>query len=262
MNWTAVLLAGSRASGDPVAEHCRVPVKALAEVGGEVMLRRVVKALSGAPRIDRLVVVGERGLLTKSLEDLESACKLTWCPPESSPAKSLSRAFACIPQSSPVLVTTCDHALLRTEWVGRFLQDSETSGADLCIALTSAKGVQEALPESRRTVLRFSDVAVCSCNLFAFCSQSARTVSDAWQATESERKRPWKMLARLGLINGILYRMGRLRLEDASARLSRRFGIHLRPLLLPFPLLAVDVDTPEDLSLCNRLLESEQGGCN
>ena len=262
MNWTAVLLAGSRASGDPVAEHCRVPVKALAEVGGEVMLRRVVKAILGEPRIDRLVVVGEQGLLAESLKALESACKLIWCPPESSPAKSLSRAFECIPQSTPVLVTTADHALLRAEWIGRFLQDSEASGADLCLALTSAKGVQEVLPESRRTVLRFSDVAVCTCNLFAFCSQSSRAVSDAWQRAESERKLPWKMLARLGLVNGLLYRMGRLRLEDASARLSRRFGVRLRPVLLPFSLLAVDVDTPEDLSLCNRLLESNQGGCN
>ena len=249
-----MLLAGSRESGDPVAEHCRVPVKALAEVGGEVMIRRVVKALSGEPKIERLVVVGEQEILAPCLEDLEVSRKLIWCPPATTPAKSLSRAFECIPEQVPVLVTTSDHAILRTEWVGRFLQDSESSGADLCFALTSAKEVLEEVPDSKRTVLSFFDVEVCTCNLFAFCTQSARVVSQAWQATESARKRPWKMLARLGLINALLYRMGRLRLEDALTRLSQRFGVRLQSVLLPFPLLALDVDTPEDLEVCNRLL--------
>ncbi len=252
-----MLLAGSREAGDPVATHCRVPVKALAEVAGEVMIRRVVKALVAEPKIDRLVVVGERELLASCLEDLGMPCKLTWCPPETTPAKSLSRAFEFISEQVPVLVTTSDHALLRTEWVGRFLRDSEASGASLCLALTPAKGVLEAVPKSQRTVLGFSDVEVCTCNLFAFCSGSARLVSDAWQATESERKRPWKMLARLGLVNALLYRMGRLRLEDALTRLSRRFGVRLQPVLLPFPLLALDVDTPEDLAECARILEQQ-----
>ena len=259
MNWTAVLLAGSRTGGDPVAEHCHVPVKALVEVGGEVMIRRVVRALAGEPKIDRLVVVGERELLAPCLADLETACVSDWCAPEATPAKSLSSAFKCIPQEVPVLVTTSDHALLRADWVGRFLQDSEVSAADLCLALTTANTVLEAVPDSNRTVLSFSDLQVCTCNLFAFCSASARAVSEAWQASESERKRPWRMLARLGFVNALLYRMGRLRLEDAFARLSRRFGVRLQPVLLPFPLLAVDVDTPEDLSLCNRILKQEAG---
>lgn len=255
MKWTAVLLAGSRLGGDPVAEYCRVPVKALAEVGGEAMIRRVVRSLAGESRLSKLVVIGNQALLAPLLHDMQLACDVGWCAPQATPATSLSRAFEVISEDAAVLVTTSDHALLQSEWVGRFLRASEASGADLCLALTGAEGVLEAVPESNRTVLNFADANVCTCNLFAFCNQSARSVSDAWQATESERKRPWKMLARIGLMNALLYRMGRLRLEDAFARLSRRFGVRLQPILLPFPLLAVDVDTPEDLRVCNRLVE-------
>ncbi len=258
MSWTAVLLAGSRLGGDPVAEHCGVPVKALAEVGGEAMIRRVVRSIAAEAKIDRILVVGDQDLLAPILDDLRLACEVMWCAPESTPARSLSRAFKGISDDTPVVVTTSDHALLQTEWVGRFLQESEASGADLCLALTAAEGVLEALPECKRTVLVFANAKACTCNLFAFCSRSARSLSDAWQATESERKRPWKMLVRLGFANALLYRLGRLRLENAFARLSRRFGVRLQPILLPFPLLAVDVDTPEDLRLCNRLVEREQ----
>ena len=254
MNWTALLLAGSRIGGDPVAEHCGVPVKALARVGGELMIRRVVGALANTPQIKRVMVIGEQALLAPCLEDFHTAIALSWCAPETTPAKSVSLALCRIPKSDPVLVTTSDHALLQSEWVGRFLQDSEASGADLCLALTGAQGVLETLPESKRTVLGFSDGEVCTCNLFAFCNASSRMVSDAWQSIESARKRPWRMLSRLGFVNALLYRMGRLRLEDAFGRLSRRFGVRVQPLLLPFPLLAVDVDTPEDLDQCARIL--------
>ncbi len=257
-NWTAVLLAGSRAGTDPVAAHCGVAVKALAEIDGEAMIRRVVRALVAQPKLARVLILGEENLLAPVVEDIDPAFALGWCASAGSPAASLARAFELLPEHLPVLVTTADHALLEPEWVQRFLEASEKSGADLCLAVTPAQAVREALPDSRRTVLEFSDARVCTCNLFAFCRPVARTVSTTWQKTESERKRPWRMLARLGFLNALLYTLGALSIDSAFARLSRRFGVRVQPVSLPWPLLALDVDTPQDLAECARIIKKRR----
>jgi len=53
---TALVLAGTRAGGDPLAEHAGVSHKALIEVGGRTMIERVVEALAASPAVGRIVV--------------------------------------------------------------------------------------------------------------------------------------------------------------------------------------------------------------
>ena len=45
---------------------------------------------------------------------------------------------------------------------------------------------------------------------------------------------------------GARYLLGRLSLKDALAHVSRRMGLRVRAVLLPFPEAAVDVDTVGD----------------
>lgn len=257
MRWTAVVLAGTRASGDAVADHCGVPVKALAEVAGEPMLVRVLRALDGVDRIADVRIVGDAGLLAPAVDGLDLRIGPRWIEPLSSPATSLSRAFEAIASDSNVLVTTSDHALLKREWVAEFIDRVEATDGALALALVSAESVRSALPQSKRTVIKFSNARVCTCNLFAFLKPEARTVARTWAAQEGMRKSPLRLLARLGLVNALLYALGVLDLKGAFARLSHRFGIAVAPVLMSSPLLAVDVDTPEDLALCRQLAEHE-----
>ena len=259
MSWTAVVLAGSRASGDPVAEYCGVPAKALAEVADVPMLGRVVSALGVESGVANLCIVGDKAVLAPCLACIDTPdtpLDILWCEPRESPAVSLTFAFRGISPDAKVLVTTGDHALLRGDWVRHFLERADSSGADLCLALVSAEQVRRELPETKRTVLKFSDLAACTCNLFAFRTPESRIVSEAWQRGESERKRPWRLLARLGMVNAFLYVLGRLTLKSAFARLSTRFGLRIEPIVMPYALLAVDVDTPADLALCRRLADA------
>ena len=262
MSWTAVVLAGSRASGDPVAEYCGVPAKALAEVAGVPMLRRVVSALGVESGVANLCIVGDKAVLAPCLACIntpDAPLDILWCEPRESPAVSLTFAFRGISPDAMVLVTTGDHALLRGDWVRHFLERADSSGADLCLALVSAEQVRRELPETKRTVLKFSDLEACTCNLFAFRTPESRIVSEAWQRGESERKRPWRLLARLGMVNALSYVLGRLTLKSAFARLSTRFGLRIEPIVMPYALLAVDVDTPADLALCRRLADAGAG---
>jgi hypothetical protein len=51
------------------------------------------------------------------------------------------------------------------------------------------------------------------------------------------------------------YALGRLTLEAALGRLSRRLGLQARAVILPFPEAAVDVDSVEDLQLVRAIVE-------
>ena len=57
---TALVLAGVRPGGDPLAEFAGVSHKALIPIGGVAMLDRVVDALRASGRIDRIVVSIDR----------------------------------------------------------------------------------------------------------------------------------------------------------------------------------------------------------
>jgi len=258
VGWSAVVLAGSRASGDVVADYCGVPVKAMAEVGGTPMLARVLRALDGVEKIEEVFIVGDSELLAPVLDAIDLTLPHRWIAPRSSPATSLSHAFGEISPSCKVLVTTSDHALLRCEWVAEFIDEAEASSHAMSLALAPADDVRRVLPDSQRTVLKFSDIAVCTCNLFAFCTREARRMSREWAAQEGMRKSPLRLLRRLGVGNAALYGLGRLDMKGAFRRLSLRFGVDIGTILMPHPLLAVDVDTPDDLVLCRRLVGEEK----
>ena len=57
MNWTAVVLAGSRGAADPVAQASGVSHKAFADIAGKPMIAHVLDTLAAAPSIDGIVVL-------------------------------------------------------------------------------------------------------------------------------------------------------------------------------------------------------------
>jgi GTP:adenosylcobinamide-phosphate guanylyltransferase len=245
---TALVLAGSRAGpDDPLAVHAGVTHKAMIEVGGEPMLARVVRALAQAG-FDRVAVAIERPELVEQLPPLGTAVEALAAAegPSASVAAGLARL------GTPLLVTTADHALLRPEWVRWFL-DHVPEGADVAAALARSDKVMAAAPEAQRTFLRFSDGAFSGCNLFYFATPKAGRVIALWQEIEAERKRPARLIARLGPLTAARYALGRLSLDSAVKRLGALAGVRAAVVELPFGEAAIDVDKPADLDLARRL---------
>ena len=71
MALTALVLAGTRAGGDPLADYAGVSHKALIEVGGRTMIERVVGALAALPAVTRIVVAIDRPELLTGLPGLQ-----------------------------------------------------------------------------------------------------------------------------------------------------------------------------------------------
>lgn len=244
---SALILAGSRQGvQDPVALAEGVAHKALVEVAGVPLLARVYAALRAAG-VERIAVAAD----APDVVALAQALGAELVPPESGPSGSVERGFALL--GAPMLVTTADHALLQPEWVEQFVADSPTQ-ADVTVLLARRDVVESAVPDTRRTWLRFADGQWSGCNLFLLATPAAGGAIATWREVEANRKRPWRIAARLGPRVLWDYARGKLTLGAAIARLGRRIGIDAAAVPARNGLAAVDVDKVDDLVLVRELV--------
>jgi GTP:adenosylcobinamide-phosphate guanylyltransferase len=259
VTFTAVVLAGDRGPGDPVARAAGVPSKALARVGDRPMARRVLDALAASRAVGARILCGpSRTALDAEpgLRALVEAGAVEWLPPRDTPSLSAAGALDRVDAATPVLLTTADHALLTAPVVDHFCRAARDTGADVVVGLARAAQVRAAFPGSRRTILPLGGGGYCGCNLFAVLTPAGRGAVHYWRRVEQERKRPLRMLiGALGWPALLDYALGRLTLERALARISRRLGLRAAPVILPFPEAAVDVDSVEDLQLVRAIVD-------
>lgn len=248
MSFTALVLAGSRGTPDPLAMLVGTTDKSLIEIEGLSMLARVVDALreAGADRIVASVSSNAVATHARSLG-------IETLPAASGPSRSAGEALAVL--GAPLLVTVADHALLQPGWVTRFLADVP-SDADVAMLLAERAIIERDVPATRRTYLRFADGDWSGCNLFHLAGPQAESAIALWQQVEADRKRPWRIVRRLGPGFLARYLMRRLTLGDAITALGRRAGLRAAAVISPFGLAAVDVDKPADLALVKELLAS------
>lgn len=252
MTLSALVLAGSRPGApDPVAAAEGVSHKALVEIAGRPMLAHVVGELRRAG-ITRIAVSASDGKVRDLALLLGCEVLATGTGPSASVAIGLDALGA------PLLVTTSDHALLRGEWVMDFLDDTPPD-TDVAVLLARREAIEAAMPGSRRTYLRFADGHWSGCNLFLLATARAGLAIDTWKMVEADRKRPWRIAARLGL--GMLagYALGRLTLADAIARLGARIGVKADLTAARDGLAAVDVDKPSDLADARAIMATRAG---
>lgn len=253
----ALILAGSRGPGEPLAVYGCVSHKALIEVGGRAMLERVVAAVATVPAVSRIAVSIERDDILRQLPGLHDAAQgkpLELRPAAGTPSRSVAAALQAL--GTPLLVTTADHALLQPTWIEEFLRRCPPE-ADICVALARRESIVRVLPETQRTYLRFADGAFSGCNLFLLRGTAAAGAVRFWQQVEAQRKHPLRMFRRLGPGFVLRYLLRRLSLPAALARLGELTGARAAAVELPFGLAAVDVDKPSDLDLVRRIVSQQ-----
>jgi GTP:adenosylcobinamide-phosphate guanylyltransferase len=243
----ALILAGSRpGAADPVAAYAGVAHKALIELGGETLLARVAAAVRAADAA-RIAVSADHPAVTAEAARLG----LELVAPAAGPSGSVAAGLATL--GAPLLVTTADHALLKAAWVRRFVADVPAD-ADVAVLLARSDVVEAAAPGTRRTYLRFADGAWSGCNLFLLRTPRAERAIGLWTRVETDRKRPWRIVRRLGPGLLLRYLIGRLSLAEAVAHLGARAGVGAAAVASPFGLAAVDVDKPADLDLVRAIV--------
>lgn len=256
---TALILAAQRGPDEPIARAAGVGHKALVPVGGVPMLKRVVDAVRESGCCGRIVVSIDRAAVLAACpalaRDAEQG-RIEVLASRASAAASVEAAFDAL--APPLLVTTADHALLTPDLVACFWR-GVPANVDMAAGIVEAEIVRAAFPDARRTFLAFRDGAIKGANLFALLTPDARRVVAFWRRVESHRKRPLRLMARLGPISALGFALGLLTRGGAIRRLERRLG-GVRIALVPLAEAeaAIDVDKPEDLALAEAVLNARE----
>ena len=248
------VLAGARSSGDALAEAHGVPSKAHIQVAGQSMISRVLDAIGQSKWTDAITIIGIKD--PELLQRGEDWPPVTLTAGADGPAASVFGALKSESGKEPVLVTTCDHALLSPAMIDTFVEQSLGSEADLTVALARRETIEAQHPDTKRTYLRFGDGEYSSCNLFCLVTPKAQRVVEFWRDAEEDRKRPWRIAWRFGVGTALRLLIGRPSLNRAFAILSKRLGVTIRPVVLPFAEAAIDVDTEQDLAMVERILRA------
>jgi CTP:molybdopterin cytidylyltransferase MocA len=254
--FTAVVLAADRASGDPLAEAAGVPSKCLVPVDSKPMVLRVLDALAATREVETIILCGPQRAVVDREVELKARItsgKVTWAANRETPSASTLHVLETLPHSTPVVVTTADHALLTAPMVDHFCFQARSTGADVVVAFAVHDLVQAAFPETKRTVIRLREGGYCTCNLFAFLTPQSRSVADFWRKVERQRKKRLRMIGAFGWWSLVLYLLRLLTLRQGLERISGRLGLRVDAVLMPFPEAAVDVDTIGDWKLVEAI---------
>lgn len=255
---TAIVLAGDRTKADSLINHTKAGSKAMIDLEGTPMVRRVLNSLRLSTVVNKICLAGPEASEVATDEELQrwvDAGEVRWTEPGISPSTSAYQAMRDLGPQEAVLLTTADHPLLTPEIVDAFGRQSLADDVDVTVGLAPYALVEEAYPGIRKTVLHFSDGDFCGCNLFAFITPEGRRAAKFWRKIEQERKKPLVVIGLLGWWAVIRYRFGWLSLEEALAKLSKRLGLRMRAVILPYANAAIDVDSIADLVLVQGALE-------
>ncbi|GAA4033319.1 nucleotidyltransferase family protein [Sphingomonas rosea] len=249
--WTAVLLAGTRPGGDPLARSLGTDLKPLLPLLGEPMILRPLRTLLASPEVAAVRV------LTQQVEPIAAPLpvdgRVTVEPSAGTIAETILRLLDDPATHYPLLVTTADHALLTPVMIAEFTAAAARS--DIAIGLVSRTAMRKRFPDAQRTWIPVGGEAYSGANLFALTSPAARAGVMRWRAIEQDRKKGWRVLLQFGLP---LFLGSVLRLRDlprTAAALGRKLGLRLEAIVLSDPLAAIDVDKPADHALVTAILE-------
>src|SRR6202000_1967018 len=92
------------------------------------------------------------------------------------------------------------------------------------VLLARREVVESAAPATRRTYLKFADGEWSGCNLFLVRSERGLAAIQLWRSIEADRKRPWRIIRKLGPLTLVRYLAGRVTLAEALQRLRRLCG--------------------------------------
>ena len=254
--YAAVVLAGERPGGSAISRELGLAASVLVDVAGKPALARVIDALEASEMVEGGLLCGPAAEIYQDNEDFRqilSGSSFQWTAPASGPSASALAALEEIDRF-PVLVTAGDHALLSPGLVDFFCREAMKIDVDVVFGLVPYAIVHAAYPESKRTVLKFSDGRYCGANLFAILNQEGKAGPAFWQEMEALRKRPWRMVRQLGMGMLLRYLFGRLSLGMALESLSRAMGCRIGYVRIETARAAVDVDSVADRQLAEKIL--------
>jgi GTP:adenosylcobinamide-phosphate guanylyltransferase len=254
-SFTALILAAQRpGETNPLAEAAGVSHKCLVPIAGAPLITHVVRVLAAMPSLAALRISVEPELWPV-LDDLVAPQRrpglaIGMRAPQANIADSIFGALAGA--EGPYVITTADNVLVTGAAIDALLDRLERSDASLI--LTTREAVQAVHPDAQRRFYRLGKGHYSNCNLYGVRDANALEAAEVFRGGGQFRRHAGRAIKALGLLNIALVLSGRLGLEAAARRFSRRLGLVLDLAVLDDGALAVDIDNARTHAIAEPIL--------
>jgi GTP:adenosylcobinamide-phosphate guanylyltransferase len=259
---TVLILAASRlGSEDVVAQTQNVSHKCLITLDGMIMLERVVREIKASKYVDRIFISMENKDLLDSVpfvKELYEKGEIQFVQSHKNLFLSVMGAAKDIESPFPMLITTADNALHTAEMIDYFCKEVFTTKPDAGIAMTPAQVILDAYPEGKRAFYNIKGGGWSSCNLYALMTEKALAATKSFEGGGQFGKNPQRILKAFGFVFMVLYKYRLATIDTLLKRLSKRWGIDLKLVHMPYADAPIDVDNAGDVILANKILKTRR----
>jgi len=256
---TALILAASRRGpDDAVAKLQNASHKCLITIDGMIMLERVVKEMVAAKDVGRVFVSIENIDLLKSAPALKEMLEngdIEYVASAENLFLSVKTAVEAIDDPWPLVISTGDNALHTTEMIDHFMTELNRKSPDAAIAMTPASVILDAYPDGKRAFHELKDGGWSSCNLYALSNDNALTAAKVFEGGGQFGKKPKRIFKAFGLGFMLLYKLKLATSAQLTNILSKRWGLKLELVSMPFADAPIDVDNPGDFERTEKILQ-------
>jgi GTP:adenosylcobinamide-phosphate guanylyltransferase len=239
----ALVLGGGR--DDALAAASNVPVKALVPVAGHAMAWHVLTALRESGGIERITYVGPT---TTEIEPLIDAT----LPDAGGLLANVEQGLRAEQPGARFLIATTDVPMIDAAAVRDLL--ARDPGGAVVYPVVTAAAMTRAYPGGKRTFASLADGRFTGGNLFFVDRDIVLRAMPKLKLMVERRKNPVAMAQVIGLVTLVKLLLGRLRIAELEARVSRIIGASARALITEHASIGADVDKPDDVIIAERHL--------
>ena len=240
---------------DPLYNEGREGHRSLIDIHGKPMVQWVLDALNRSDSVGDVYVMG-----LGPGYGLEAIKPIHFLADEGGLFENIrSGIFQATqehPSQSKVLLVSSDIPTLQPEMVDWLVAQVVEDPTKMLYYNVIPQTVMEArFPDSRRSYVRFKDIAVCGGDMNVVDRQLYSVESPLWKRLSEARKHPIKQMGLLGMDNLILIGLRTLTLEVTVRRICKRLNIAAKALISPYAEVGMDADKPSQLEILRRDLE-------
>lgn len=238
---------------EPLFAESQGKPKALIDIAGKPMVQWVLDALTGAAKVDRVILVG-----LSEADGLVSSKLVAFLPDQGSMLANViagvDRLMVTAPETPQVLMCSADIPLIRPHMVDGLIEQCADRSFDLHYGAVRRELMEGRFPGSRRSYVHLSDGDMAGADIFVMNPQVAYRNREFWESLIGNRKNALKQARRFGFGTLIKLLLRRLSLTEAESRVQRAMGFSGRAVLVEHAELGMDVDKPFQLEICRREL--------
>ena len=253
----AIVIAGGIPKPDqPLYEYTQGIPKALLEIAGKPMVQWVLDALGNAKHVENVIIIG-----------LDDADSVTCAKPTyhiANQGRMLANIAAGIakmreinPKAEYVISASADIPAVTGEMIDWLVETALETRHDIYYGVVKKEVMEARYPGSNRTFTKLKDMELCGADLHV-AHHSMTTDPEhlsKWEVLIGKRKSPLKQAATVGLWTLVLLLLGRLSLDDAVKRATKKLNFTGRAVIWPYAEAAMDVDKGHQYEMLRADLE-------